>query len=355
MSTSGDYNFKNATVAMLFDTAYERVGVLPELITAQKIRAAILASNLIFSEWMNPSLNLWLVKREIQSLNKYQSVYDLPAEAIDVLEMAIRQSNRMLGGSAFSQPETGGEASNAFDGNPSTACVQNAPNGYIGYQFSVPSLVQMVGVQSNIDTNYTLIFEYSLDGTNWTSEFIATQSIYPKGKTIWFEMPKPYRCSYFRIAETGGATLNVQELYFERINVDMPISPISRQDYMNLPNKHSVGRPSCYYVNRVIKPNFSLWLVPSGQYKTVIYTYKRYIQDVGLLTDILDIPQRFYEALVAGLAYKLACNDQSITPDRVAVLKSEYDKSIDLARMEDSEKYIPVTMSFDVSQWANKE
>lgn len=354
MSVSNAFNFKDVTVATLIDAAYERVNVLPEIITVQKIKAAIVAINLILSEWINPSLNLWTVKRTIQSLKEYRPSYDLPADAIDILEIIIRQSNRLLGGSAFSQNDTGGTPGNAFDGDSNTACTQTGPNGYIGYHFGNPTLVQMVGIQSNIDANYTLSFEYSTDNANWISEKTASKQPYLKGDIVWFEMPTPYRCEYFRIRETGGATLNIQELYFERINVDMPISPISREDYMNLPNKYSIGRPSCYYVNREINPTFSLWLVPSAQYKIIAYTYKKYMRSVELLTEVLDIPQRFYEALVAGLAYKLAVNDSSMPADKIALLEANYNKSIELARMEDSEKYIPLTLNFDSSQWVNK-
>jgi len=53
---------------------------------------------------------------------------------------------------------------------------------------------------------------------------------------------------------------------------------------------------------------------------------------------VVDIPFRFQNCLVAGLAYMLATKLDGITPDRIMLLKAQYDEAWDLAAGEDREK-----------------
>jgi hypothetical protein len=47
--------------------------------------------------------------------------------------------------------------------------------------------------------------------------------------------------------------------------------------------------------------------------------------DAGTGTNVEDIPFRFQNCMVAGLAYMLSIKLPDINPDRVMMLKSQYD------------------------------
>ena len=69
-----------------------------------------------------------------------------------------------------------------------------------------------------------------------------------------------------------------------------------------------------------------------------VYWRLRRIQDTGTGTGTQDIPFRFVECMVAGLAYKLSMKLPNVDPSRMAVLKSEYELQWQIASEEDREK-----------------
>ena len=352
MATSGTYTFGTINNTQLIEDAYERIGISPSVIplTAYQLQTARRSINLLLSEWMNRGLNLWTVAQNTLMLIPNQVVYDLPLEVIDILEAWVRQSVRELNGTAFSQPGTGGNAANAFSGVPGNACIQTAPNGYIGYDYGAGNTMTllMLGVQSNLTTQYTLVFEASNDNVNWLPVIIIPTQTYTLGLNQWFEINAPATARYYRVRETNGATLNIQELYFNDTLNDLLMNPQSRYEYASIPSKYtSSGIPLAYVVNRLINPQLIVWPPPSVQYNCMVYNFKRKIQDVGSAINTLDIPQRFYEALCAGTALKLAFKFPRLASDKIPALKEEYRESFMLASTEDTEKYIPFNIELN--------
>ena len=74
----------------------------------------------------------------------------------------------------------------------------------------------------------------------------------------------------------------------------------------------------------------------STQYILVYWRLRR-IQDAGDGVNTMDMPFRFYNAMVAGLAYYLALKVPGAV-DRLQILKAQYDEAWDLASTEDREK-----------------
>lgn len=346
MATSGTYTFGSLQSDQIIIDAFERIGTLPDLITSEDIQTAQRSLNLLMSEWINKGLNLWTVKQSILNLIANQNAYTLPANTSDVLEATIRTSQRRLGGTAFSS--AGGVAQNAFDGNSATACTQVAPNGYISYDYGANQFVgvQMVGIQSNATLSYTLVFEYSQDNITWTQSASEPVQTYTVGINAWFAIPVPTLARYFRVRETGGATLNIQELYFNTGIQDTTISRISRPEYIYYPLKNQTGRPSSFWIDRQIDPVMYIWPTPTAQYNALFYTRTVMMEDVGAMINQAAIPQRFFEPLIAGLAYRLA---QKRKPDMVEMLKNLYEDVFNHAAREDSDR-VPLRIYGEFSQ-----
>ncbi len=334
---SGTYNFGNSQSENIIYDSFERVGILPDEIVGQKIQSAQRSLNLLLSEWINRGLNLWTVQQSMIGLNPNQNAYTLPTHTSDVLEATIRTSQRQLGGIPASS--AGGVAANAFDGNPATACTQNAPNGNISYDYGVGNsrVIQMFGIQSNVTINYTIAFEYSADNITWVNLITEEIQSYPIGQIIWFVVPVPVPARYFRIRETGGSTLNVQEVYFNTTINDTIITRISRSEYISYPVKNQTGRPTSFWLNRQITPVIYLWPTPIAPYNNLFITTTSMIQDMGRLTNLTPIPQRFYEAICACLAVKLAIKYKPVV-ELIAILKAEAKESFSIAASEDTEK-----------------
>ena len=142
---------------------------------------------------------------------------------------------------------------------------------------------------------------------------------------------------------------------------DININRISESTYATIPNKLAVGRPIQVWINRqsgattptgVKNPQINVWPTPNdpGSQYTFIYWRLRRIQDVGDGVNTQDIPFRFLNAMIAGLAYYLSMKIADIDPNRVVALKADYEQQFDLAAQEDREKasirFVPRNMSY---------
>jgi hypothetical protein len=130
-------------------------------------------------------------------------------------------------------------------------------------------------------------------------------------------------------------TVNVLEAIIRQnsqgINSDVYIERISREDYLNVPDKTSESRPAQFYVQRA-NPTKVFFYPAADQTYTFVYYRIRRIQDAGTYTNTADINFRFLPCLASGLAYQLSLK---FAPDRTAALKAIYEEDFNRAAMED--------------------
>lgn len=134
------------------------------------------------------------------------------------------------------------------------------------------------------------------------------------------------------VIRTGAGNVSTQ--------VDLTITRISVSTYSSIPNKLQQARPIQVWIQRgQAAPSFTVWPVPdSSQTYTFVYWRLRRIQDAGAGgTYTQDIPFRFLNALVAGLAYYLSMKIPGAA-ERLPVLQQQYQEAWELASTEDREK-----------------
>lgn len=112
---------------------------------------------------------------------------------------------------------------------------------------------------------------------------------------------------------------------------DIYIERISREDWLNTPNKTTQARPSQFYVQRTNIPKVFFYPAADQNYTFVYYRIRR-IQDAGDYTNDADVNFRFLPCLASGLAYYLSLK---FAPERAAALKAIYDEDFTRAAMED--------------------
>lgn len=349
--TSGTFNFASPQNQLVISDAYERIGIFPSKLTDENISVAQNSLNFILQSWINKGLNLWTVQQGVLGLTPGQTSYNLPLYTSAVFEVATRTSTRNLGGTPFSS--AGGNAASAFDGNSQTSCTQTSANGYISYNWGQSQFsIQMVGVQSNATLNYTLVAEYSFDNMTWFNALTIPAQSYPIGQLLWFVVPVPISANVFRVRETGGATLNIQELYFNSNINDTMMSPVSRQEYASYPVKNQPGRPSLFWLYRQINPILYIWPAPTALYNALYYTYTLQMQDIGNMVNVAQVPTRFIEALTSSLAHKLSVKYSKVLQldvGFISYLKQLSDEEYGLAAREDRER-VPLRMYGDYFQ-----
>ncbi len=91
-------------------------------------------------------------------------------------------------------------------------------------------------------------------------------------------------------------------------SLERMIFPISRTEYMAYPNKDQQGFPTVFWFDRLISPTITFWPVPDSTYSYVAKYYSvRQTMDANLPDGLtVEVPFRFLEAYVSGLAWKLA-------------------------------------------------
>ena len=112
---------------------------------------------------------------------------------------------------------------------------------------------------------------------------------------------------------------------------DISMDRISREEYLNLPNKLTQARPAQIYVQRSNPTTIYLYPASNLSYTLVYYRIRR-IQDAGSYTNTSDVNYRFLPCLASGLAYMLAIK---YSPDRTSALKQIYEEDFHRAAMED--------------------
>lgn len=132
------------------------------------------------------------------------------------------------------------------------------------------------------------------------------------------------------VIRTGAGNVSTQ--------ADLTITRISEPTYATIPNKLTQARPIQIWIERLNTPRFTVWPVPDNtQQYILVYWRLRRMQDAGDGVNTMDMPFRFYNAMVAGLAYYMGMKVPGAI-DRLQILKQQYDEAWELASGEDREK-----------------
>lgn len=129
--------------------------------------------------------------------------------------------------------------------------------------------------------------------------------------------------------------IDILSVVVRRDNTDYAIERISRDEFLNIPNKTTQGRPNQFFLDRQITPSLKLWPTPENSTDVVTYNALTRIQDADTQTNTVEVPFRFYPCLAAGLAYYISIKR---APQRVQLLKAAYEEELDRAMTEDRDR-----------------
>jgi hypothetical protein len=336
MAYSGTVSNTVVNVQKLIDHGARRAGKLAEELTVEQVNAAQESLYFVLSELVNTGINYWCVDKKVIGLQANKQVYDMPVGFNDVLNALYRKMNRPSG--AYSS--SSGIAINAFDGNVDTVCTQTSANGNISIYYSSPVYVGSIGVLPGVSGSLTVVFEYSTDGITWQTLYSPGQQTWVNNEWLWYDIETGQNCQYYRMRATNGGTLVVRELFFGNNSTEITMARLNRDDYTNLPNKNfTANQPFQFWLTRTLPlSQMNLWPVPSDSFVQVVVWYSRQVMDVGALTDELEIPQRWYMAILNMLAHQMALELPGIDPTRIQYLAALAEKSFNLAEQEERDK-----------------
>jgi hypothetical protein len=311
VAVSGTVSTTVFNTRKVIDHAYRRCRIPPEGISSEQISFALDTLYLVLSMLANRGLQLWCIESYLMPLYQAQGLVTLPDGVVDILNTNLRTLQEVSGTSTTTSTT---------------------------YQtvFTTSTQVTNVGVYWNgASTSYAL--ETSDDGATWTTLATVSNPGTVANETTWTDIEGSLATLYFRVRATTGV-LNQSVVFLGNTPTEIPMARLNRDDYVNLPNKAFQGRPLQFWVNRQLNnPILNLWPVPSAQFVTaqVVVWVKRYIMDVGTMTQEIEIPQRWYDSVVYVLASRLAEETPTVDPQMIAILDQKAQRSLMEAENEE--------------------
>lgn len=307
MTTSGTVGQTSYRVADLVDSIARRCGVEPTTLTPESVGIVLASLWRILAQMSNRGINLWRIYTSLVGLVNGQQQYPLAQGDIDTMGVVLRTPTRLSASTITSS--SGGTTANLVDGDITTVCTQSAPNGDFVFDWGVgvEQQVALVGVLPEVATSLKLVFEISDDNINWTQiSATGTQSYTGLTPWRWFEIePAGQPARYFRVRETGGATLSLEELVLAARWTDVEVTRWNIDQWRTNPSKRSGGPPRQFYLDRQITPVLNAWPTPDAtqNLNLLVMQIHRHIEDVGNLSNTLGIPQRWYGAVITMTAF----------------------------------------------------
>jgi len=116
--------------------------------------------------------------------------------------------------------------------------------------------------------------------------------------------------------------------------VDQIINRVTIQEYNQIPNKTSSGKPNQFMIDRQYTPVIYFWNVPDTSTYSMVYWAMNQQEDVTASNQDTDIPYRWSDTLCAGLSAKLA---MKYAPDKFQILNEMYERSFGFAASSDND------------------
>lgn len=298
MAYSGTISQTVFDTRKVIDSAFRRVRMPAETVSGENVEIAKNLLYLLLSNLANKGVPLWCIEKVIMPLYEGKGDIILPAGTVDILNVNLRTLQEVTG--------TNTTSSTTY----STAFGSDTPVTTVGVLWSGASV--------------PIALERSADGTTWTTIQTETPSAVA-GEWTWYDVEQVVSAGYFRVRATTGS-LAYTQVYFGNTPTEIPFGRLNRDDYTNLPNKTFQSlRPLQYWFDRQT-PNavMHLWPVPnsgSTEYQVVMWRH-RHIMDVGSLTQDVEVPQRWIDAVTAELAVKLALEIPQVSADIIPTLKA---------------------------------
>jgi len=311
MAFSGTVSQTVFNTRRVIDNAIRRCKLTAQQITAEHIDVANDQLYLFLSDLANQGAPLWCIEKQIYPL--YDGVGDVTMTdgTVDILNSNFRTL----------QPVTGN--------NIDTATAREV-------QFADDTFVANVGILWSAAA-VPIVFERSDDGAVWV-EIQSETPTAAAGERTWFDLDSSVAARYFRVRATSG-TLSFSQIYLANTPSEIPLARMNRDDYTSLPNKaFQSNRPLQFWFDRQVNnPIMHMWPVPNAAATVcqIVVWRQRYIMDVGTMAQDVEVPQRWLEAIVAGLAAKMALELVEADASLIPILDQKAASALYIAQMEE--------------------
>ena len=138
----------------------------------------------------------------------------------------------------------------------------------------------------------------------------------------------------------SGSTIDALQVIVIRDNTDLPLTRISYEEYLQIPQKSQTGRATQYSIKRDRdNPTLFIWPIPENSTDVLKVEKIRELEDINKSAgQNADVPKRFLPCLSAGLAFYMSIKRPGVDAGKITFLKQNYEELLERALTEDSER-----------------
>ena len=138
----------------------------------------------------------------------------------------------------------------------------------------------------------------------------------------------------------SGSTIDALQVIVNRDNTDLPLTRISYEEYLQIPQKGQTGRATQYSIKRDRdNPTLFIWPIPENSTDVLKVEKIRELEDINKSAgQNADVPKRFLPCLSAGLAFYMSIKRPGVDAGKITFLKQNYEELLGRALTEDSER-----------------
>jgi len=297
MAVSGTISTTSFNTLKVIDHAFRRCRLNAQAITSEMHDYAKDALYLFLSELASVKTPSWCVERQIYPFYEGQPAITLDVGTVEVLNANLRILQQLTGA------ETVTATSYTID-------------------LTSANTVNTVGIKWSA-ASVALTFEVSDDNISWTT--VGTQSTTAaSGNWTWTDVIPATAHRYFRI--TSVSTISYSDIYLGALPQEIPMGSLNRDTYVAQSNKVFGGRPLTYWYQRNrVNPVMNVWPAPNAaaERMQLIVWRSRHIMDVGTLAQEIEVPQRWLEAIISGLAARVALETPAVDVNILPMLENK--------------------------------
>jgi len=296
MAYSGAVSGTTFNALKVVDHAFRRCRLPAQAITSEMHSYALDSLYLMLSELANIKTPSWCIEKVILPMYQNQPVVTLPPGTVEVLNLNYRTLQIVTG------------------------AVTTAGNLY-QVNFTTQTVVDTVGIAWT-GVAVPVNFQVSTNGSTWVTVGSYNGDA-TAGEISWTDISGALPFQYFRIyTQNPNDVLSYASVELGNLPQEIPLGQLNRDSYVNQSNKVFPGRPSNYYFQRDLpEPVVYLWPAPFSaamQAQLVLWRHRQ-IMDTQNLRQEVEVPQRWLEAIIDGLAARVAAETPQVDPQTMVM------------------------------------
>lgn len=305
MAYSGNIGGTTTNALKVVDHAFRRCRLPAQAITAEMQTYALESLRFMLNELANIKTPSWCIQKQILPMYQNQPLVTLPPGTVEVLNLNYRTLQLLSGASVTT----------------STSYTVN---------FTTQTTVDTVGI-AWAGAAVPVTFEVSADGLVWVAVG-SSDATASAGEITWTDISGALPFTYFRI--TATSPLLFVAITLGNLPQEIPLGQLNRDSYVNQSNKVFPGRPSNYYFQRDLpEPVVYLWPAPfvaAEQAQLVLWRHRQ-IMDTENLQQQVEMPDRWQEAIINGLAARVGAETPQVDAALLPMLEQKAAMSLQRA------------------------